>query len=96
MNDASTDSHPEPTTAQPQRDPFTVPQASPRFANPLAAIGFAVALLTLVTGLSPLTGPIGMGIGLVAHLKGSRWGIPAAFASGAAMIAAMAFSMYLR
>ncbi|MEX0592435.1 MAG: hypothetical protein WD358_04200 [Nitriliruptoraceae bacterium] len=81
---------------KPVSDVFAAPQASPKFAKPLALLAFGFAVLTLVTGLAPVTGPVGMGIGLIAHLKGSRLGIAAAFACGAAMIAAMAFSMYLR
>lgn len=80
----------------PPHDPFSPPEASPRFATPLALVGMGLALATLLTGLAPVAGPVGMIVGLVAHLKGSRLGIPAAIASGAALILAMAFSMYLR
>ena len=81
---------------EPAGDLFAAPQASPRFATPLALLAFVFAALTLVTGLAPVMGPVGMGIGLIAHLKGSRLGVAAAVTCGAAMIAAMAFSMYLR
>jgi hypothetical protein len=37
-----------------------------------------------------------MGVGLVAHVKHSRLGLPAAIASGAAMVLAMAAAMYQR
>lgn len=81
---------------KPDDNPFASPQASPRFATPLAILGFVLAFVTLLTGLAPLIGPTGMAVGLIAHLKGSRLGLPATFASAAALILAMAFGMYLR
>lgn len=77
-------------------DPFALPQASPRFATPLAVFAWLLAAVTLLTGLAPITGPVGMAVGLIAHVKGSRLGLPATIACGAALILAMAFSMYLR
>lgn len=77
-------------------DPFAPIEASPRFATPLAVIGFGLALAALVLRLEVVAGPLGMAVGLIAHVKGSRLGIPAAIASGVAMIAGMAISMYLR
>ncbi len=78
------------------RDPFVDPAPSPRLATPLAVVAFGLAFATLLTGLGVVLGPVGMATGLIAHLKGSRLGIPASFASGGAMIAAMAFAMYMR
>lgn len=79
-----------------ERDPFAPIEASPRFATPLAVIGFALALAALAFRLEVVAGPLGMAVGLIAHVKGSRLGIPAAIASGVAMIAGMAITMYLR
>lgn len=83
----------DPTT---ERDPFAPIEVSPRFATPLALAGFLLAIAALVLRLEVITGPLGMAVGLIAHLKGSRLGIPAAIASGVAMIAGMAITMYLR
>ena len=83
----------DPTT---ERDPFAPVEVSPRFATPLAVVAFLLAIAALVLRLEVVTGPLGMAVGLIAHLKGSRLGIPAAVASGVAMIAGMAISMYLR
>ncbi|MEX2324309.1 MAG: hypothetical protein WD576_01035 [Nitriliruptoraceae bacterium] len=86
------------SAAQPNdhRDPFVVPNASPRFATTIVVASFVFAILTVVSGLAAVTGPVGMALGLIAHVKGSRLGIPAAFVSGAVMIGAMAAMMYLR
>ncbi len=77
-------------------DPFAPVEASPRFGTTLAVVAFALAAVTLVGGLAPVTGPLGMAVGLIAHVKRSRLGLPAAFAAGAAMIAAMAFTLFMR
>ncbi len=79
-----------------ERDPFDPIEASPRFATPLAVVAIALAVVTLVTGFGVVTGPVGMGVGLVAHVKGSRLGLVAAIACGVALIVSMAVAMYLR
>lgn len=79
-----------------EQDPFAPVDASPRFATPLAVIGFVLAAVTLVGGLAPVTGPVGMAVGLIAHVKHSRLGLPAALASGVAMVVAMAFTLFMR
>lgn len=76
-------------------DSFRTPAASTRWATSLAVTAFVLAGFTLVTGAAPLTGPAGMIVGLVAHVKGSRLGLPAAILNGVAMIIAMAFMLYL-
>ncbi len=81
---------------QQERDPFAPVQASPRFATPLAVLALLLAAASLVTGLAPLTGPAGMAAGIVAHLKGSRLGMPAAVAAGIAMIVGFTVTLYLR
>ena len=78
-----------------RRDPFAPIEASPRFATPLAVLGLVLAVVAAVTGLSVLAGPVGMGSGLVAHLKGSRLGMPAAVLAGIGMIVGMSVTMYL-
>lgn len=79
-----------------ERDPFAPIDVSPRFATPLAVIGFVLAFAALAFRIEVVAGPLGMAVGLIAHVKGSRLGLPAAIASGLAMIAGMAISMYLR
>jgi hypothetical protein len=53
-------------------------------------------LAALLGGLSPIAGPVGMLVGLVAHVKGHRLGMPLTVAAGIAMIVGMSFSLYLR
>lgn len=77
-------------------DPFAPIEASPRFATPLAWIAMALGVLAAVGGLSPLAGPLGMGVGLVAHVKGSRLGMPSAVVAGVGMIIGMAITLYAR
>jgi hypothetical protein len=77
-------------------DPFAPLDASPRFATPLALGAFVLAGLTLFSGLAALTGVLGMALGLIAHVKHSRLGLPASFASGLALVLAMTAAMYQR
>lgn len=93
---ASSASGSSPDDATSERDPFAPLAASPRFATPLAAVGFVFAAVAFFLRLEAIAGPLGMAVGLIAHVKGSRWGIPAAVASGIAMIAGMAVTLYLR
>lgn len=81
---------------QEERDPFAPVQAHPRFATPLALIAFVLAAAAASTGTEAIAGPLGMILGVIAHLKGSRLGMPAAIASGIGMIAGMAVTMLLR
>jgi hypothetical protein len=78
-----------------ERDPFAPLEASPRGATPLALLGFVAAALALVGGVAPVAGPVGMALGLVAHVKGSRLGMPAAIVSGIAMIAGFSIAFLL-
>jgi len=41
-------------------------------------------------------GPVGMALGLIGHVKGSRYGMPAAVLAGVGMIIGMSIIMYLR
>ena len=78
-----------------ERDPFAPIEASPRFAHPLAVLGIVFGLIAAFN-LVIVAGPIGMALGLVAHVKGSRLGIPASGVAAVGMIAGMAVVFYLR
>lgn len=77
-------------------DPFAPVAASPRFATPMAIVALVLALAAASTGTEAFAGPLGMVLGVVAHVKGSRLGIPAAVLSGVGMIVGMAITMLLR
>jgi len=79
-----------------ERDPFAPIEASPRGAGILVAIAGLLGLSALLGGLSPITGPLGMLVGLVAHVKGHRYGMPVTVAAGLMMIAGMSVTLYLR
>jgi hypothetical protein len=79
-----------------ERDPFAPIEASPRGAGLLVAIAAVFGLAAMLGGLSPVTGPIGMLVGLVAHVKGHRWGMPVTVAVGLMMIVGMTITLYLR
>lgn len=82
--------------ATPEHDPFAPIEASPRFATPLAVLGILLGLAAPVTGLAVILGPLGMAVGLVAHVKGSRLGMPAAIVAAIGMIVGMTITLYLR
>jgi hypothetical protein len=77
-------------------DPFASVEASPRFATTLAVAGFVLAAVAVLSRLEVIAGPLGMAVGLVAHVKGSRLGMPAAIAAGIAMIVGMSVTFWLR
>jgi hypothetical protein len=79
-----------------ERDPFAPIEASARGAGLLVAVAGLLGLAALLGGLSPVTGPIGMFVGLVAHVKGHRYGMPVTVAVGLMMIAGMTITLYLR
>ena len=54
------------------RDPFAPIEASPRGATALVVAAGLLGLTAMLGGLSPVTGPLGMLVGLVAHVKGHR------------------------
>jgi hypothetical protein len=83
-------------SAMTERDPFAPIEASPRGAGLLVGIAAAFGLTAMLGGLSPVTGPIGMLVGLVAHVKGHRWGMPVTVAVGLMMIVGMTITLYLR
>jgi hypothetical protein len=78
------------------RDPFAPVEASPRFATPLAVTALVLAVVAVAGRLEAIAGPLGMACGLVAHVKGSRLGMPAAVIAGVAMIVGMSLTLYLR
>ncbi len=78
------------------RDPFAPIEASPRGAGALVVVAALLGLTAMLGGLSPLTGPVGMLVGLVAHVKGHRFGMPVTVAVGVMMIVGMSFTLYLR
>lgn len=79
-----------------ERDPFAPIQASPRFATPLAVVAILLAIASVVLRIEAIAGPIGMAVGLIAHVKGSRLGLPAAILAGVGMIVGMSLTLYLR
>ena len=83
-------------SAKTERDPFAPIEASPRGAGLLVVIAAFLGLTAMLGGLSPVTGPIGMLVGLVAHVKGHRYGMPVTVAVGLMMIVGMSFTLYLR
>ncbi len=72
-----------------ERDPFAPVDASPRGRTLLAVLALVCAVLAAFKGAAALTGPIGMVLGMFAHVKGSRLGLPAAIASGVATVFGM-------
>jgi len=62
----------------------------------LAVVGMVLGIAAALTGLAAVFGPVGMGLGLVAHVKGSRLGMPAAIVAGVGMIVGMSVILYLR
>ncbi|MFA9431466.1 hypothetical protein [Egicoccus sp. AB-alg2] len=83
-------------TSDPERDPFAPIDASPRFGTILAVIALACAVLSVVSYAEVLAGPLGMALGLIAHVKGSRLGMPAAVVAGIAMVIGMSITFWLR
>jgi hypothetical protein len=78
------------------RDPFAPIEASPRGATALVVVAGLLGLTAMLGGLSPVTGPLGMLVGLVAHVKGHRLGMPVTVAAGVMMILGMSITLYLR
>lgn len=83
------------TTESSERDPFAPVEVSPRGATTLAALAAIAAVLAALTGVEALAGPLGMALGLIAHVKGSRLGLPAAALAAVGMVVGMATSMLL-
>lgn len=79
-----------------ERDPFAPIEASPRFATPLAVAALICAAVAVFLRVEAIAGPVGMAVGLMAHVKGSRLGLPAAVLAGVGMIVGMTLTLYLR
>lgn len=79
-----------------ERDPFAPIEASPRFATPIAVLAIVLGVAAAVTGTAAIAGPVGMASGLIAHVKGSRLGMPATFVAAIGMIVGMVITFYLR
>jgi hypothetical protein len=78
------------TTESPERDPFAPVEASPRGATALAVTALLLGVVAALSGLEAVAGPLGMGVGLVAHVKGSRLGLPATAVAAVGMVVGMA------
>ena len=83
------------TTESTERDPFAPVEASPRGATPLAIVALVAAVLAALTGVEAVAGPVGMAAGLVAHVKGSRLGLPATALAAVGMVVGMATTFVL-
>lgn len=71
--------------------------ASPAGRRPLAILAWACAVLApFLLGLGVVLAILGMALGSGAHLKGDRWGMPAAVVSGVMCLVAMALVFLLR
>jgi hypothetical protein len=79
-----------------ERDPFAPVAASPRGATPLAVLALLLGVAAAVTSLTPIAGPLGMVVGLVAHVKGSRLGMPATVVSAVGLVIGIAVIFILR
>lgn len=77
-------------------DPFAPIDASPKFATGYAVIAAVLGVVSIVGLAAPFAGPVGMVFGLVSHVKGSRYGMPAAIFAGVAMIIGMSLALYLK
>lgn len=77
-------------------DPYAPIETSPRFAHAYAAAALLLGVVSVVGLVAPFSGPIGMALGLVAHVKGSRFGMPSTVIAGVGMIMGMSLTMYLR
>jgi hypothetical protein len=74
-------------------DPYQVPAASPRGRRALTVLAFVLAVLAIFQ-LPIVIGPLGMAVGLVAHVKGDRLGFVAAMVAGATTVIGMALLFF--
>lgn len=93
MPDVPAADHPDGAALE-RRDPAEIREvedfgADPRGARAWTVAGAVFAVLALV--VAPfLTGPIGMALATVGHVKQDPWGIRVAVFAGVAMVASMA------
>lgn len=72
------------------------PATDPRGATALTVVAFVLALVAVLpTGLSFVLGPVAMGCGLVAHLKGRRAGFAAAVFAAIATVVGLSLRALL-
>lgn len=72
------------------------PDVSPRGALALTVIAWVLAAAAVLpTGLSFVLGPLGMGCGLVAHLKGRRAGFVAAAVAAVTTVVGLSIQSFL-
>jgi hypothetical protein len=72
------------------------PDVSPRGALALTVIAWILAAAAVLpTGLSFVLGPLGMGCGLVAHLKGRRAGFVAAAVAAVTTVVGLSIQSFL-
>lgn len=77
-----------------ERDPFAPIEASPAYRRPMAIAAFLLALVAL---FEPFVSPIvGMGLGLMAHVKGDRLGFPATIAAALGAVVGMSLFLFTR
>lgn len=72
-------------------DPDALPDLSPRGARALTVVGAVLAVAALFQ-LAILLGPLGMVAGLVAHLKGDRYGFKVAVVAGITTVVGMSLA----
>lgn len=78
------------------RDPFAPVVASPRGRTVLVVAALVAATFAALGGLAPVAGPVGMVLGLLAHVKGSRLGMPATILAAIGMIIGFVVAFLLR
>lgn len=71
--------------------PDALPDLSPRGARALTVAGAVLAVAALFQ-LAILLGPLGMVAGLVAHLKGDRYGFKVAVVAGVTTVVGMSLA----
>lgn len=72
------------------------PEVTPRGSLVLTVVAWILAAAALLpTGLSFVLGPLGMGCGLVAHLKGRRAGFAAAAAAAITTVVGLSIQSFL-
>ena len=79
------------------RHPAPAPRVSPTGRRPMAVAAWTCAVLApALLGVGVVLAILGMALGSGAHLKGDRWGMPAAVVSGVTCLVAMALVFFLR
>lgn len=74
-------------------DPFAPVDVPPTGRGALVVVSGVASLVALWAVWPILTGPIGMVTGTLAHLKGHRYGLPAAVLAGIATVVGLAIQL---